>query len=142
MTTIGLVACSKLKLNHPAPARELYTSPLFRAASAYCERSYDRWLILSALYGLVRPDDVIEPYDVTLVRMTRAERTHWAIRVHDQAHELGLDEMCVDRNGPVRMYAHAGAFYRQACNPRSIIAPLAGLGIGQQLHWYAVRGIR
>ena len=70
---IGIVACSKTKLATPAPAKDLYTSPLFKAARAYCERTYDRWFILSALHGLVEPETVIEPYDVTLARMTAAD---------------------------------------------------------------------
>jgi hypothetical protein len=54
---VGLVACSRTKLSRAAPARELYCSPLFRAARAYAERRYGRgrWLIVSARYGLVDP---------------------------------------------------------------------------------------
>jgi hypothetical protein len=54
---IGLVSCSRLKADRPLPARELYLSPLFRAASAYAERRYgsDRWLILSARHRLLHP---------------------------------------------------------------------------------------
>lgn len=71
---ISLVACLKTKLEKPAPARDLYQSPLFQKASAYCERTYDRWFILSAKYGLLDPKFVIEPYDLSLKSMTREER--------------------------------------------------------------------
>ncbi|MGI9149443.1 MAG: DUF6884 domain-containing protein [Chloroflexota bacterium] len=53
---VGLVACSRAKADGPRPARQLYISPLFRAARACCERHYGRWLILSALHGLVDPE--------------------------------------------------------------------------------------
>jgi hypothetical protein len=58
---VGLVACSRLKADRPAPARELYVSPLFRAARAYAERRHGpgRWFILSAHHGLVDPDTVL-----------------------------------------------------------------------------------
>lgn len=135
MTTVGIVACSKTKLNHAAPARELYTSQLFRAARAYCEATYDRWLILSALHGLVEPDQVIEPYDVTLARMTAADRTAWGVTVLDQVIAAGL----ADRS--VQLYVHAGQRYRHpfALMIPPIIVPLAGFGIGQQLGWYAAK---
>ena len=37
---IGLVACGRTKADRPTPARELYVSPLFRAARAYAECRY------------------------------------------------------------------------------------------------------
>jgi cytoplasmic iron level regulating protein YaaA (DUF328/UPF0246 family) len=100
---IGLVACAKTKLDRPAPARELYTSPLFRGSLAYaeqrCDRVFilsakhglvspdeviapcDRVFILSAKHGLVSPDEVIAPYDETVKRMAQRERQFWAARV-------------------------------------------------------------
>jgi hypothetical protein len=63
---VGLVGRASQKLQRPAPARELYVSQLFKKASAYAERTCDRWYILSAKHDLVHPDEVIEPYDVRL----------------------------------------------------------------------------
>lgn len=109
-----------------------YTSQLFRAARAYCEATYDRWLVLSALHGLVDPDQIIEPYDVTLNRMLPSERREWALKVEVQieAFEVGLAR---------RVYVHAGRLYREAFNPLAVVVPLGGLGIGEQLGWYAAR---
>lgn len=59
--TVGLVGCASQKLKRPAPARELYVSPLFKKASAYAEATCDRWYVLSAKHGLVHPDAVLEP---------------------------------------------------------------------------------
>lgn len=64
--TVGLVGCASQKLRRAAPARELYVSQLFKKASAYAEKTCDRWYILSAKHGLVHPDEVLEPYDVKL----------------------------------------------------------------------------
>ncbi|MBT2549736.1 hypothetical protein J7I85_15680 [Arthrobacter sp. ISL-65] len=58
---VGLVACASQKLQRPAPARDIYVSQLFRKASAYAEKTWDRWYVLSAKHGLVRPDTVLEP---------------------------------------------------------------------------------
>ena len=58
---VGLIACSKTKSDQPTLACELYVSPLFRAARAYAEQSYDAWLILSAKHGALRPTTLLAP---------------------------------------------------------------------------------
>jgi hypothetical protein len=78
---IGLVACAKTKLDRPAPARELYTSPLFKMSLAYAEQRCASVFILSAKYGLVTLDQQLEPYDDTVKRMKQRERQLWASRV-------------------------------------------------------------
>jgi hypothetical protein len=50
-----------------APAGDLYVSSLFMGRRRFVEASCDRWFILSALHGGVDPDEVIEPYDESLV---------------------------------------------------------------------------
>jgi hypothetical protein len=64
------------KAGRPLPARDLYVSPLFRAARAYAERHYgpEGWLIQSARHGLADPNQVLAPYDLSLRQLTRAER--------------------------------------------------------------------
>jgi hypothetical protein len=130
---VGLVACSRTKLSRAAPARELYCSPLFRAARAYAERRYgpDRWLIVSAQNGLVQPDTVIEPYDMMLAELSPVERSAWTKRVGDTL---------TARFTPTTvLWLHAGAVYRSALTgtvPNPTRSPLAGVRIGQQLAWY------
>jgi len=130
---IGLVSCGRAKADRPLPARELYASPLFRAARAYAERRYgpDHWHILSALHGLVDPDQVLAPYDLSLRRLSARDREAWGDRL---AVEL------TDRfpAGTV-LWFHAGVLYRDAIAPvvaHQVRCPLAGLRIGQQLAWY------
>ena len=82
--TIALVSCVKQKQSVPAPARDLYTSALFSKARRYAESHAGRWFILSAKYGLVAPDQVIDPYEQTLNTMAARERREWARRVHGQ----------------------------------------------------------
>ena len=130
---IGLVACSRGKARHAAPARELYVSPLFRAARAYAERQYGpgRWLILSALHGLVDPDTVLDPYDLGLRQLSAREREAWGNRV--------AVELTERFPAATVLWFHAGALYRDAIAPvvaHQVRSPLAGLGIGEQLAWY------
>ena len=76
---IGLVSCSSTKLAHPAIAAKLYSSPLFRKALAYAERRCTTVYVLSALYGLVELDRMLDPYDYRLGR--KSERELWAHKV-------------------------------------------------------------
>lgn len=79
--SVGLVACGKRKQDHPAPAAELYCGDLFRKACAYARFAYDDWFILSAKHGLVPPDTILAPYDLSLRHLNARERREWADRV-------------------------------------------------------------
>jgi len=68
------VGCGKGKLDHATKARYLYTGSLFRKANAYCIANYDEWFILSAKHGLLDPNDVIDPYDLSLKILGADER--------------------------------------------------------------------
>lgn len=67
---IFIVPCGDAKLDHAAPARDLYTGSQFRyvfpLAEAAAQATGGAVLILSALHGLVEPDRVIEPYNVKM----------------------------------------------------------------------------
>ena len=79
---IALVSCGKAKLDHAAPAEELYTGNLFRAAFEYCKARY--WpmvYIVSARYGLLPPGQVVDPYDLTLTDLPNDSRIRWGRRV-------------------------------------------------------------
>lgn len=134
MTTIGLVGCAAAKLSHPAPARDLYTSQLFRKAATYAEANSDRWYILSAEHGLVSPDRVLEPYDTKLGAKNGPPIWDWAQRVADQ-----LDaELFLIGTPLAELLVLAGEQYRTflRCSPiRGMPArvPMEGMGIGQQL---------
>ena len=138
MTThrrIYLVACVARKGLYRAPAQELYTSAWFRKARAYVLKSGAPWFILSDLHGLVRPDEMLDPYDVTLKKAGVAARRAWAERVQSQ-----MEQMLPDADAVV---IFAGKDYRQYLEPwlrtryASVEAPMRGLGIGEQQQWLA-----
>ena len=138
---IGLVGCVKQKLGHVAPAADLYVSPLFRGRRACVERTCERWFILSALHGVVRPDAPLEPYDVTLNNASQAERRAWAATVLRQLDaELesfaGLTfEIHADAN-----YADYGLVSGLRARGATVEQPVAGLNMGRQLAFYAGSG--
>ncbi len=133
---VVLVGCVKSKLDRPAPARDLYTSALFRKERAYAEATGVPWYVLSAEYGLVEPSQVIEPYELHLASTSRAYRATWGEQVvEDLASKLG------DLSGK-HVEVHAGAAYLDtirgglAVAGATVIEPLAGLTMGERLAWY------
>ncbi len=130
MKIVGLVGCGARKLDRPAPARELYTGTLFRLAAAYAERACDEWYVLSALYGLTCPDEVLLPYDLALAGVPIAGRWAWTAGVLAGLEALGL---CREDTHWVVL---AGRAYREFLTPRlrgTVEVPLDGLRIGQQI---------
>ena len=69
------VACVWPKRATAARAKDLYRSDWFLKARACAEAVGSCWFILSAEYGLVHPDEMIEPYEMTLDTMGAA-RVH------------------------------------------------------------------
>lgn len=134
---IGLVGCVKQKRPGPAPAADLYTSALFRGRRRWVEQTCGRWYILSAKYGLVRPETFLYPYDQTLTGAGVEIRRRWSNAVLDQLrYELG------DLRGMI-FEIHAGADYREYGLIDGlhrfgayVEVPAAGLGQGQQLRLY------
>lgn len=143
---IGIVACSKQKLAHKAPARELYTSQLFRLSLAYAEHVCDVVYVVSALHGLVKLDTELEPYDFEMSdRGGKRYREAWGERVASALIALhGKSFTTVSLAGqeytqPIArgLYTHFGfgdSGWRGA-EDRPVIEPLAGMQIGQRLSW-------
>lgn len=154
---VAIVGCGKSKLDHAAPARELYTGNLFRAAARDVESRGLPWFIASARAGLVTPDQMLQTYDQEL-RADEAEG--WAEDV-----AFGLLEHCrkagIERQGGVSrggnrwvsdvpglvVELHMGARYADPLHaelPRRfpgivIEEPSAGLEIGLRLAFYKGR---
>jgi len=136
---IVLISCSKTKADHPAPARELYDSALFRKSRAYAEASGGRWFILSAEHGLVSPDEWLAPYERYLPHTPVSFRDAWG---HWVVESLAL--LVGDLSGRT-VEIHAGAAYvvpiadRLRAKGCGVSLPLDGLSLGARQHWYALR---
>jgi hypothetical protein len=133
MRRIALVSCVKSKRTSASPARDLYISPLFRGLRRYAEANADEWHILSAKYGLLAPERVVEPYELTLNKMPKPDRDAWAGKVKSQ---LGA---VLPSDAEVLLLA--GTRYREELEPylrergHTVIVPLRGLSMGRQLSW-------
>lgn len=75
--TLVVVACSAGKAAKPGPARTFYRGELFRLSVEWAESWGFRWMVLSALHGLVAPDTVLFGYDITLRDVGVPDRPGW-----------------------------------------------------------------
>lgn len=129
MHKIYLIACVKKKQPIAAKARELYISPLFKLSLAYAKKQMpDAIYILSAKYGLVELDQVVEPYEQTLIGKNKQIIKEWGEKVKSQ-----LEKKANLRED--QFVFLAGEKYQQALHPHisNDENPLKGLGLGKRL---------
>ena len=65
-----ITGCTKEKLGYDAsvkaPAKQMYQGRLFKTVRKYCESMGFDYVIISAKYGLIHPDETIEGYEKVL----------------------------------------------------------------------------
>ncbi len=109
----------------------MYISALFKKMLAYSETlSPKTTFILSAKYGLLKLDDVIEPYEQHLKKLPIAMRRTWAKGVIDS---LGQE---ADLKSDTFIFL-AGNDYTKLLLPHiiSYTLPMEGLRSGYRLQW-------
>jgi len=133
--TIVCISCVKSKQTFPCAAKDMYISPLFRKMLLYAQQLRPQKIfILSAEYGLLKPGDVIAPYEKTLKTMSTSERSAWAEKVLSRLRQEA--DLQVDK-----FIFLAGAPYRENLvrHIRYYEVPMEGLSLGRQLQWLAER---
>lgn len=137
MRQITLVACVSRKLEYPAPAAELYQGQWWTAAKGFAQMRPGSWYALSARHGIVEPNQVLDPYDETLIGKPKPERIRWAERVIEQLHKIAAPG--------AEVTFLAGRKYREFVIPALVTTPeelwtarvpAAGLNIGQQVQFF------
>lgn len=145
MRTIVLVGCGKEKRAVRSKAKDLYVGPLFKKARAFAESQGGEWRILSAKYGLVDPEEMIDPYDETMEKKTKLGRDLWNINVRNKIAALlnpkhkGGGKFRIES---AKFICLAGKAYlgffdidpemRKRC---VIEKPMEGFGIGERLQY-------
>jgi hypothetical protein len=126
-----LISCSKSKGGHRDLARNMYVSPLYRKSVMVAEGWGIPFSILSAKYGLLSPDDLIEPYEMTLKGASKQFKSDWAKKVDEQIRNT------LDRKK--RLIVLAGDDYYAPLveasveRPLSFLAPMRGISLGNRL---------
>lgn len=131
MAKIVLISCVSKKVDHPAPAKDLYTSTLFRFCYGYAQSLCpDKVFILSAKYGLVPTNKVIAPYNMTLNAMSLKEIQEWSrgvIREVTRRTDTQKDKFIFLAGEKYRKYLLSEIDNYEI--------PMQGLKIGEQLAW-------
>jgi hypothetical protein len=69
-----ITGCSKRKLDHEAPAEDLNQGQLFKKAKKLAKQNKFDFKIISGKYGLLEPDQIIEPYNKKIRNKQDIER--------------------------------------------------------------------
>ncbi len=136
MNILCIISCSRRKIwdNYPTigtvKAMDAYTGSLSRKAIMFAEKFCgDSWIILSAKYGFLIPDDIIPgPYDATFKK-----KSHDTISIDElmkQAYEKGLYKYDI-------IVVLAGREYtdvvKKVFHDKKIVEPLKNLRYGEKL---------
>lgn len=76
-----LVSCGKRKSDYPCQAKDMYNSYRFQKLKEIAQNIGLQWFILSAKYGLLPPDQIIDPYDMCLTDCSDDYRQLWTEKV-------------------------------------------------------------
>lgn len=126
---VGVVSCGSAKLQEAAPARDLYCGRFFRVCSRFVEQRSDLWIILSAKHGVLDPDKIIDPYDLSLRKMTNDRYRFWQLETRRQIEDLFPD---------ATFLALAGENYRSILPKERTICPWGEVGSrvwAKQMNW-------
>ena len=136
MKILCIVSCGRRKIWDKYPglgavrARDAYTGPLVRLAVAYAEKYHpNSWVILSAKYGFLYPNELIPgPYDVSFKR--RSPEVISIEELRRQVLSKGLEKYDA-------IMVLAGKTYvdvvRKVFAGKTIYAPLEGLPLGKMM---------
>jgi hypothetical protein len=125
---IALVSCGSAKVSFKTEARYLYKSPLFQNSIYVANAIADEVFILSALYGLVRQDAILEPYNLSLKSFDKAQSAQWGADIVKRLSRL--------RSEPLEAIMFAGSSYVDPIigsvltSKISLKDPLKGLPLG------------
>lgn len=126
---IIFISCVKQKLSKRAKAKDMYISSFFKKQLEYAKCLKPKNIfILSAKYGVLELDDVIEPYEKTLNNFSEREKKFWAYKCFKQLKKKKVDFK-------EKTVFLAGNNYRKYLMRKfsDVETPLKGLGIGEQL---------
>ena len=136
---VCLIACCSAKAPHAAPVRHFYTSDLFRKSLAFADRNGFKWAVLSAKHGLILPDQVIEPYDLSIAQLTamngKAHYHQWGAQIADALGHFETRDFVFLAGQRYRDAITSSQIWRARLYQAHI--PMEGLGIGQQKAWLA-----
>lgn len=94
--SVAVISCGRRKNNFRTQAKNLYTGNLFIAARKFCECNYSDWIILSAKYGVLFPEQMVEPYDLFIDDFTEDEKINWSNTVANKIMKMFDSNKTID----------------------------------------------
>ena len=131
MKTIILIACGKEKRREASKAKDLYQGTYFQKTLEYAyilSKKYKADIyILSAKYGLLELDTIINPYNFTLNDINERYKKNWSYRV--------IKELNKRIKKTDRVIFLAGKNYNKYLKMyyKNNLDPLEGLRIGEKM---------
>lgn len=126
---VHISTCCDNKGKNATAAKNLYTSARFKKIKKII--GDDKWFILSSLYGVCEPDEILYPYDVSMTNFSLAEKRRWRDDVLSELKRL-LPAGC-------KVIFWGGLMHRHTIvdglksRGHEVELPLMGLDIGMQL---------
>jgi hypothetical protein len=94
---------------------------------------YDEVYVMSYKYGLIKPEFVIEPYDIDLKNGTQADKLRWWFKMRQH-----IKDLC--EKNPLLIALYTGNFERERIirefvrnGVNQVIIPFEGLSVGQRM---------
>ena len=94
-SVVLLVSCGKRKSDTLCKAKDMYNSFRFQQLKSIGESYGFKWYIMSAKYGLLSPETVIEPYDLSLGSCSLEYKQKWAKNVVDNLKVYNKDTLFI-----------------------------------------------
>lgn len=120
--SLGIINCAAQKKDFRCKASEMYDdSKLFRTMRDYCMRNYDEYIILSAYYGVLYPDDIIEPYKDTVMfvpnQLLHSGKEYHALNVAEKREwsKKVVNSINWDKYSEINF--HCGGYYMEFLKP-------------------------
>lgn len=142
-TRYALLGCGASKRPGVLPARAKYDSSYFAEKMKFAETFCDRWWILSAEHGILRPETEIDDYDTHIGDLSEQEVDHWTRDVYVTLRASDAKWVACDQ-----LYVLLGKQYINAIqdildeledlsvSPVEVVYPFEGTeGIGDQRSW-------
>lgn len=130
--TVAIIPCTAQKADTPGPARDVWTGTHFQLILAHAELFYSKVLVMSYKYGLISPDDHIEPYDLDMRTAKPADKLRWWFKMR-------IDIKTLAEEKPLLVALYTGSFERERVirefvknDVAQVIIPFEGLGVGQR----------
>ncbi len=134
--TLAVVPCTGIKdpFIEEGEAQEIWQGAHFQYTLAYVEEFYDRVLIMSYKYGLVKPTDTIQSYDIDMRTAKPRDHIRWWFKLKAQIDSLA------ETDPPALLSLFTGNFDRERIirefvrhGVEQVTIPWQGKGIGQRM---------